>query len=380
VVENDVKVGWTDGNAGLRFSTGGVELGGLAIRLSGNKPVDHPLKLSVNNRTIFDGALPPGPWHGAFDLEDLAQSAELDVRLESAVFPLPELGRFVGVGIEEVKLLRRTGGKNEINTSRFPGEGLWFHQKDFLYDELLAQPEKITHLRFIGGEPLLIKEVVNMMRRLIEKRAASNIALWTITNGTVINEEYLELAQRFKSCDLMLSLDGVGAVNDYIRFPSKWDVIDKNISRLKQMVKTKIFVNMTVQAYNILNIVDMIDYCVERDIGFQYHLLQYPPYLSTAVLPRHIRDIAADRLLSFAKWQERRLCGSFMRPDLLESIPNWRRHSRPRRRRTTIASFANSCCLPMTWMRRAARTSPPPYRSFANGWPTPEPFGRPETG
>ena len=235
VVENDVKVGWTDGNAGLRFSTGGVELSGLSIRLSANRPANHPLKLSVNNRTIFDGVLPSGPWQGAFALDDLAQSAELEIRLESALFPRPELGGSVGVGIEEVKLLRRTGGKNEINTSRFPGEGLWFQQKDFLFDELLAQPEKITHLRFIGGEPLLIKEVVTMMRRLIETGAASNITLWTITNGTIINEEYLDLAQRFKSCDLMLSLDGIGAVNDYIRFPGKWDVIDKNIARFKKM-------------------------------------------------------------------------------------------------------------------------------------------------
>jgi hypothetical protein len=58
---------------------------------------------------------------------------------------------------------------------------------------------------------------------------------------------------------------------------------------------------MTIQAYNVLNIVDLIKYCSREGIRFQHHLLQYPPYLSTAVLPQIIRDIAAERLLSFLK-------------------------------------------------------------------------------
>ena len=172
------------------------------------------------------------------------------------------------------------------------------------------------HLGNIG----LIKEVLSMMRHLVDTGAASNITLWTITNGTVMNEEYLELSQHFKSSDLMLSLDGINSVNDYIRFPSKLDVIDRNITRFKQVKNTDVFVNMTVQAYNVLNIVDLINYCFRNNIGFQHHLLQYPPYLSTAVLPQSIREIASERLLSVLKEQDACPRGSLMRLDLPESV------------------------------------------------------------
>lgn len=251
-------------------------MAGVSIQLSGNKPADQPLKLSVNNQIIFDGVLPPGPWHGTFDLDNLDGSTEFEVRLESPVFPRPELGRSVGVGIEEIKLLRKTGGKNEINTSRFPGGGLWFQAKDFLLGELLARPEKMTRLRLIGGEPFLIKEVLSMMRHLVDTGAASNITLFTITNSTVANDEFLDLLQCFKHCCLMLSLDGTRAINEYIRFTSRWNIIDANVARFKQMKNTAIFVNMTVQTYNILNIVDLVEYCLKNEIGFQYHLMQYP--------------------------------------------------------------------------------------------------------
>ena len=320
VVENGAKVGWTDGNASLRFSVADVDLAGLEIQLSENKPAGHPLKVSVNNQVIFYGALPPGPWRGTFDLGNFAEAQELEIQIVSPVFQRPELGRSVGVGIEEVKLLRKSGGKSEVNTSRFSGGRLWFQETEFLLNELLAQPEKMTRLRLIGGEPLLIKEVVSMMRHLVETGAASNIMFVTITNGTVMNEEFLELAQYFKYCGLVLSLDGFNSINDYIRFPSHWNVIDENIERFKQMKNTYISVNMTVQAYNVLSIVDLIKYCIEKDIVFQPHLMQHPPYLSIAVLPPSIREIAAERLLSFLKEQNACANGTFMRSELPKSI------------------------------------------------------------
>lgn len=304
ILENGATVGWTDGNACLRLSTDETDLAGLSIRLSGNKPDNHPLKVLVNNQLIFDGALPPGPWHGSFDLNDLERATEFELRLQSPLFMQPEIRRSVGVGIEEVKLLRKGGGKNEVITSRYPSGRLWFEDEDFLIEELLAQPEKMTRLRLIGGEPFLIKEVLSVLRHLARTGAASNIAFFTITNGTVANEEFLDLLEHFKHSIITLSFDGIKAVNDYIRFPSKWDTIDSNISRFKKLKNTYITMNMTVQAYNILNITDVIDYCFEKEIAFTYHLLQYPPHLSTAVLPKSIRNIASAQLLSYLKEKE----------------------------------------------------------------------------
>lgn len=304
VLDGGVKVGWTDGNAGLRFSVANIDLAGLEIELSDDRPDDHPLTVLANGQAIFDGNLPSGRWVGKFDLENFADAAELEIRLSSPLFHNPRLGRSVGVGIERIELFRKELGRSEVNVSRLPGRGLWFQETDFLINEILAEPEKISRLRFIGGEPLLIKEVQTMMRRLVETGAAGKIDLWTITNCAVKNDEYLELAQHFRSHALMLSLDGVGVVNEYIRYPSKWGVIDQNIETFLKLKNTTIWANMTIQPYNIFNIVDLIKYCVSKGISFRHHVLQYPQHLSIAILPQSIRDLAAERLLEYVNGED----------------------------------------------------------------------------
>ena len=300
VLEDGVKVGWTDGNAGLRFSVSNVELAGLEIELSGDRPDNHPLTVLVNGQAMFDGNLPSGRWVGKFDLANFANLAELEIRLNSPLFHNDRLRRSVGVGIERIELFRKERGRSEVNSSRLPGRGLWFQETDFLINEILAEPEKISRLRFIGGEPLLIKEVQTMMRHLVETGVAGKIEIWTVTNCAVKNEEYLELAQHFRSHGLMMSFDGIGSINEYIRSPSRWDVIDQNIETFSKLKNTTLWANMTIQPYNVLNIVELIEYCVSRGITFRNHVLQYPQYLSVAILPQSIRDLAADRLLEYS--------------------------------------------------------------------------------
>nr|WP_298350817.1 twitch domain-containing radical SAM protein [Rhodoblastus sp.] len=299
VVEGGVKVGWTDGNAGLRFSISDIDLAGLEIELSDDRPENHPLAVLANGQSIFEGNLPSGRWVGKFDLEQFGNAAELDIRLNSPLFRNDRLGRRVGVGIERIELFRKERGRNEVNASRLPGRGLWFQEMDFLINEILAEPEKISRLRFIGGEPLLIKEVETMMRHLVETGAAGKIELWTVTNCAVRNEAYFELAQHFRSHGLMMSLDGVGKINEYIRFPSSWDVVNQNIEMFLKQKNTTLWANMTIQPYNLLHISDLIEYCLAKGIAFKHHLLQYPQYLSVAVLPQDIRDLAADRVLEY---------------------------------------------------------------------------------
>lgn len=304
VLEHGVKVGWTDGNSGLRFSVSNIDLAGVEIELSDDRPDHHPLTVLANGQALFDGNLPSGRWVGKFDLENFANAEELEIRLISPLFRNDRLGRAVGVGIARIELFRKERGKSEVNASRLPGRGLWFQETDFLINEILAEPEKIARLRFIGGEPLLIKEVTTMMQHLVESGVSRNIVVFTVSNGAATNQNYFELAKNFKSHGLVLSLDGVGPVNEYIRYPSKWEIIDQNIKTFSQLDNTIIWANITIQAYNVLNVVDLIKYCASRGISFRHHVLQYPQYISVGILPQSIKDLAADRLLAYVHSKE----------------------------------------------------------------------------
>ena len=104
------------------------------------------------------------------------------------------------------------------------------------------------------------------MRHLVQSGVAERITLMCVTNATVYDDEWFHLASRFKSATLVFSVDGFGQLNDYIRFPSKWSDIDDNIRRFLRLPNAHPRINMTVQAYNMLGIADLIAYCASLNL------------------------------------------------------------------------------------------------------------------
>jgi hypothetical protein len=100
-------------------------------------------------------------------------------------------------------------------------------------------------------------------------------------------------------------VDGYGRTTEYIRRPSKWDDIDRNLRALDENFEIwKIkwaTVSCTVQMHNILNLDRLFHYL--RSAGFahvtpvpQLVPLFYPPYLSIQALPPSAKEIARRRL------------------------------------------------------------------------------------
>ena len=299
-----VPIAWTDGDATIRLSIAEVDVAGFSINVSGTKPESHPLKILANGRALFDGPLPPGPWHAEFDLSFLAGSQELEIRFLSPVFTHASGSTAIGIGIEEARLLRNIVGTSEVKNSvlltRFADGEQWFQQKDFLYGELLRHADRLKKVAFLGGEPLLVKEVSEMMRHLVDVGVAGNVLLTITTNGTVVDEEWCELAAKFKSVVVAVSLDGYGDVFEYIRFPGKWHSIAPNLERLRSLANAYVYAHITFQAYNMLNVVELFRYCDSNGLDFTYHFLEEPSRLSALTMPFAARKLAADRLHSYA--------------------------------------------------------------------------------
>ena len=107
-----------------------------------------------------------------------------------------------------------------------------------------------------GGEPTLMPEFAKFLTTAIEKNR-TDIALTIITNTTNVNKNILNLLSNFRNISFTLSLDGYGPVNRYIRWPSDWDTIVKNIEKLKT-ITDNISVNVTVSIYNITKLYELV--------------------------------------------------------------------------------------------------------------------------
>jgi sulfatase maturation enzyme AslB (radical SAM superfamily) len=182
----------------------------------------------------------------------------------------------------------------------------WIDQISLL-DEFKSKLNFVDRLHFAGGEPLIAPQMVKMLKICVDMGIAQNITLSYNTNITQLPTRVLDLWKHFKSVKLLCSIDGFGKVNDYIRFPSKWNIIDKNLFFLDKNYKnlniSEIILSCTVQIYNVLELSDLYNYLKKfKNIVPALNLinLHHPHYMTTKLLPVNAKKKAAEQLIEIA--------------------------------------------------------------------------------
>ena len=180
---------------------------------------------------------------------------------------------------------------SEEDRSRFKNFD-WYKSPE-LWRNLFAQVAFLERIHLAGGEPFLVRQTFDLLRECVRQDRAQHIELSFNTNLTKIPESFIELAPHFKKIRLMISLDGVGPVNDYIRTGSKWSVIADNISLIKAMQEKhgniEILIACTVQIMNIFSLKAFAQEMQNLLKGFTWNMflnpLREPSFHSIQGLP-----------------------------------------------------------------------------------------------
>jgi MoaA/NifB/PqqE/SkfB family radical SAM enzyme len=178
---------------------------------------------------------------------------------------------------------------------RFPAP--WHRQEGFLGGELFS--EDIKQLQIVGGETFMSAGGLLSLRTLVASGAAARLDVVLNTNGTWIDEDWLALLGEFRSSTLAVSLEGVGAWNDYIRYPSRFADVLAAIPRLRAVPRAHVMVSSTFQAYNALHYPRLLELCDELELMVYAHPVVNPPHLAARVLPPAARRAAAARLREY---------------------------------------------------------------------------------
>lgn len=163
----------------------------------------------------------------------------------------------------------------------------------------------IKIIRFSGGEPLINKSFYDLLDFLIAGDYAKNIEFRLNTNLTKMKEDTLEKLSKFKRVTIDFSIDGLGPVYEYIRYPMVWDItkskIDMAYNFMSKHDNIKMNANFTVQVYNIFIMFELIDFFLSKSILPILHILQNPSYLNIKNMPDNLKDdvrIKIDETLS----------------------------------------------------------------------------------
>ena len=182
-------------------------------------------------------------------------------------------------------------------------------QKDFDWDKgtkinfiknLLKHDLK--HLTILGGEPFIVPEIVKILAELSKKlKVVEEIDLTIFSNGTNCNLTMYNILKQFKHLKLIISMDSTHKNNDYVRYPSDWNLIKENIKLFKKMPYVELMINATVQNLTILYLDRLINFAYENEIHLILYPISEPTYLQFDNLPVSVLEKSFKKLSKIKK-------------------------------------------------------------------------------
>ena len=174
-------------------------------------------------------------------------------------------------------------------------------QREFTWSEsafenlqqILDYRPRVIHLR--GGEPLYNKRILELLDAFPVEHAR-NTLLHLTTNATAWTPQWQQALSKFKSVRMMLSVDAVGKLSEYIRYPSKFAQVESNIKQIITCSNVKPIIHTTVQNLNIMHIGEIIQWAQHMNIYLMLDQLVQPDYLEITNLPPVLKQQAIEHL------------------------------------------------------------------------------------
>ena len=110
--------------------------------------------------------------------------------------------------------------------------------------------KELKTLILIGGEPLYEKRNFELLEYILEL-GNNDLFLSFTTNGSVLlNKKQKETLSKFKNVNFCLSMDGVGPMFEYQRFPLEWQLFKSNF-KFFQEITDNISASYTITNVNV---------------------------------------------------------------------------------------------------------------------------------
>jgi len=203
---------------------------------------------------------------------------------------------------EELKHMPREQKKSSFQYMMLK-KGAWPREKTEFWDELEVILGQIRYIEFTGGEPFMIGEHFELLKKLVDSGISSGVEIHYNTNGTHFPEHAVDIWKQFKHVEVAFSIDDVGDRFEYQRTNAVWGEVQDNIVKFKQLRDNvdnmSLQVCSTVNAYNVYYLSGLANWIDKQNFDFVYwNMLHEPSYLSVSRLPLAAKSAAIESLKS----------------------------------------------------------------------------------
>jgi organic radical activating enzyme len=208
---------------------------------------------------------------------------------------------------------------NQMSWNKKKFNNKW-HEKETFWEELYEQIPNLKQVYFAGGEPLMINEHKKFIEEIIRQGYQNQILLRYNSNGILIDSDLIKLWSKFKKVKFAVSIDACYERDEYIRYPTKWDIVEKNLKMLDETpdnIQTSIAT--AIQIFNIKHLPDFVKWKIglkfkKLNLGdvpggvqmggglINMHLLYIPTFLSIQILPKEDKLEIHEIFKEFKDW------------------------------------------------------------------------------
>lgn len=207
---------------------------------------------------------------------------------------------------EEIDYLKNLGATREEQKRhtayQMLKQGAWPRESEQFWNSLEELLPNIRYFEFTGGEPFMIREHFELLKRAVDLDYSKNITIHYNTNGTIYPEELETIWQKFKRVEIALSIDNVGKRFEYERYLAKWNEVNNNVRKFESLKKQLFNIDLqlcfTVNILNVLYLDELLTWADTIDFDtYHWNMLHGPEEMSIACLP----DDAKEKIINALK-------------------------------------------------------------------------------
>jgi MoaA/NifB/PqqE/SkfB family radical SAM enzyme len=190
----------------------------------------------------------------------------------------------------------------------------WHKDNPKFWEQLYEQIPHMQQLYFAGGESTIIDEHYTLLEECIRRGHSRKIELRYNSNGIELPEKLFELWSHFRRVRFHFSIDSIGEMNSYIRYPSNWSTIERNLRLLDETPNhVEVTIACAVQMLNMYYIPDFIEWKVSQNFKkinpwplgaglINYHFVYHPAHLNVKVFPKTFKQKIRARYEEHYSW------------------------------------------------------------------------------
>jgi len=158
---------------------------------------------------------------------------------------------------------------------------------DYL-DDIIGNNNNIKFLKFLGGEPFLDHFLLTKLRQLPDS-VKNKLSLHFVTNASKDFSDIIDSLGNFKYIQCSVSLEGIGEVQEWARYGSDWNQVERHVLKGLYNPKIDLTVLYTFQTATVLGFQDLAKWCKSNNIKLVANIVYDPECLSVKTLPEDIK-------------------------------------------------------------------------------------------